>query len=59
MKNTKIKNTFLILQDSSLKSTVVYYLTAGIQGPASSEEARRVTGERRGWEIAELMDHQQ
>ena len=47
MKNTKLKNTFLILQDSSLKSTVVYYLTADIQGLALSEQARRVTDWRR------------
>ena len=35
--------------------------TAGIQGLASTEQARRVSGWRkeRGWEMVELKDHQQ
>ena len=50
------KKTFLILQYSTLKSTV-----AGIQGLAPSEQGRRVTEGRRGRqrETAELKAHQQ
>ena len=48
----KIKRTFFILQ---------YGTTAGIQGLASSEQARRVTDWRRKrrWEMVELKDCQQ
>jgi len=58
--NTKIKKTFLILQYSTLKITVVQYNSC-TQGLASSEQARRVTDWRRErrWEVAELKDCQQ
>ena len=57
----KIEKTFLILQYSTLKSTVVQYNIAGIQGLASSEQARKVTDWRRErkWEMVELKDRQQ
>ena len=50
-----------MLQYSTLKSTVVQYNRAGIQGLAWSEQARRVAdwrGERR-WEMGKLKDIQQ
>ena len=55
-----MKKTFLILQYSTLKSTVVQY-NSWHTGLASSEQARRVTdwGRERRWEMVELKDHQQ
>ena len=51
----KIKKT--LLQDSTLQSIA----GQSVQQLASSEQARRVTDERREklWEMAELKDHQQ
>jgi len=61
MKHTstqKIKETYLILQYRTLKSTVVNAI-AGTQGLASREQARRVTDGRkeRRWEMVELKGH--
>ena len=56
----KTKKTSLILQYRTLRSTIVT-ATAGTQGLASSEQARRVTDWRRErrWEMVQLKDRQQ
>ena len=66
---TKIKETFLILQYSTLKHTVhtvccmyniqTYSTLAGIQGLAACQQARRAADWRREWrwEMAELKGH--
>lgn len=56
MVHKKIKKTFLIVQNSALKSTGVQYNT-GTQVLASSEQARRVTDWRR--EMVEQKGRQQ
>ena len=54
-----MKKTFLILQCSTLKSTVVQY-NSWLTGAGVSEQARRVTDRRRDrrWEMVQLKDHQ-
>ena len=56
----KITETFLILQYSTLKSTVGS-TTPDPQGLAPSEQARRVTDwrKKRRWEMVDLKDDQQ
>ena len=51
-----IKKTFLILQYLEKCRSI----TAGIQGLASTEQARRIHWRRnQGWEMVESKDHQQ
>ena len=56
--NTKNKDNIFNLTVQYLEK---YSITAGIQGLASSEQARRVTDWRRQrrWEMVELKDSQQ
>ena len=60
LKNIRLflKKTLLILTVQYLEK---YSTTAGIQGPASSERARRITDCRRErrWKMGELKGHQQ
>ena len=60
-KNTKNKENIVNLTVQYLEKYSSTVQQAGIQGLASSEQARRVTdwrGERR-WEMVELKDRQQ